>query len=188
MTDTERAETQRELVNQLVHSIARTWAGPMPVDMADRYEAIGARLAGVVHSLFVNLRGHGGIQPHRLSPKGQPAVDFFDLPWSLEHAYPIAEEKLRTLEPQAAVDFLRTVEGAANDVEGAAFRSGSTHREAINDFLLTVCTILERGYELVPLIFDTRGNFVREAGDIAPGLAEAFAPGGWAVIGGSGGE
>lgn len=174
-TDTTTPAAQRDFCDQMVYAVARTWSGTMPADMADRYESYDARLNGVVHSLFTELQGEGGLNPHRLSPNRAPDVDLLDLPWSLEHAYPVTEEQRFTLEPGVAVDLLRAIDEEANEAIGWAYVTKPPYAEVIGDFLHRVCLLFERGYRLRSVFIDEDGDVVGEGKDIAPGLSAAFA-------------
>lgn len=172
MPDTDTfAEDQRHLFRQVYHGVIDGWAGPLDRPEFERYRPIAARIDASVHSFLVQLRGDGGIDPHRIAPKANPGLDFFNIDWSLEHAYPLSGKDRQHL-PTEVVTFLERVESASAVAKLAA--ADRTHTDVLAGFYRDVFGVIEADHVLVPLEFDDQGEPDGERTDIAPGLVAGW--------------
>ncbi|WP_157239473.1 hypothetical protein [Catenuloplanes japonicus] len=162
------SDEQRELAEQLAYVIVPNWAGPLPADLL-HLDTVPARLGGVVHSLFVELQGDGGVMPHRLSPKGNPDLDLLDIDQSPRYAYPPDDTDRAKIpaDTLTLIDAIRAQEIARHDATGPL-------SEVIAGFVTAILAVIEAGYQLVPQRYDEDGVHLGEGDDIAPGLVEAF--------------
>ncbi len=164
---------QHDLVQQLVHSVARSWSGTFDRPELVRYNHLPERLDGIVHSVLVELDGDGGVQPHRLAPKSNPELDLFAGVHSLRHAYP-PNENSHTLsaEMRIFVDALWLTRNRVIGIDTAT--EPEDVRSVVGSFLIALCLMIEANYELVPQYYNDDGDFESDGLDVAPGLTAAF--------------
>lgn len=166
-------EDQQDLYEYIYHVVCGNWAGPLDRPEFEHLRPIPARIDASVHSFLVQLRGDGGIDPHRLAPKTNPDLDLFDLGWSLEHAYPLNGKGHEHL-PAEAVAFLDAVEAAAGRAKIAPDGRIRVYLDVLTGFYRDVFAVIEASYVLVPLNFNEGGNLVGARADIAPGLVAGW--------------
>lgn len=172
-TATNRAADQQDLVDQLVHGVTESWSKTFDRPELLRYNQLPNRLDGVVHSVLVQLDGDGGVQPHRLSPKGTN-VDLFAGEGSPRYAYPPTDDTDGET-PAETLAFINALWSIRNRVVDAVpTTSDAVTRFAVGSLLAELCELLEASYELVPQFFDDEGDHESESVDIAPGLTAAF--------------
>jgi len=160
--DTMDATDQQEFVEQLAH-IGEQALAPMPPGLAYK-DTVPDRLNQLVFGLLVNLEGSGGIDPHRLSPKGRPTLDLAEQPlhdlWA--GGSDGGDPRVRDLFDQAAKLVAQAQEGAESP------------REAVDRLTTGLCAMFEEHYEVVRLFCDGDGDVVEEGDDVTPGLVDAY--------------
>lgn len=165
----ERRTDQRDLALQLHVTATYSWAGNLPPDL--RHYTLKDRLDGFIHSFIVTLEGDGGSEPHRLSPKTNPALDLMDLP-DVSLRYPVQDGGDRTGLPAEAEEFVAGILEVRDLILNGEWTG---NLDPVIAFAEAVCQFIEHRYLLVPLTCDEdSGEVCREREDIAPGLAEAY--------------
>lgn len=144
---------QREFAQSLVFT-AEYWLGPMPADLP-HMDRLSERLDGLVFSLFPELEGTGNLPLCRLSPKDAPDVDLVD--YDLHDQWPNVD----AYNPHVR-EFLTAVK---KRLDSALTNAGPDvdRRKAMGDLLISLCELIEEGYELS----------LAGGPNIAPGLAAA---------------
>lgn len=150
---------QRDFVEQIVFEAVQM-TKPLPADLTHR-DTIPDRLNIVVAGILCDLEGDGGTEPYRLSPKLQPDVD-------------LTEHGMRH-------DWLNRFPGAGPKREFmlallqvyARAQGEPAIVPALGQLLHGLASLIEGGYELVPVLFDDNGMYEDDGLDIAPGLAAA---------------
>jgi hypothetical protein len=181
----DRAADQRELVEQLVHVVAPNWSKTFDQPEQLHFNDLPERLDATVHSVFTELDGDGGIQPHRLTPQSSVVSDLNLLPEldlfacedpNLASAYDHIVEGNHTEMDSEEFAFVDALWFARNETIALTPTQPEEDyaRRAVGSLLTEICGIIEAGYVLVPQFFDDEGEFEEEGEDIAPGLTAAF--------------
>lgn len=167
---------QSDVVEQLVRIVAPNWYKVFDRPDLVHYNDMTERLNATVRSVFVELDGNGGIQPHRLAPQGNPGIDLFDDNRAAFCNFPYlgtGPDALHT--DRDALALLAAVSAARERIiNGAKWDANTDPRHAVGALLTAICEIIEAGYVLVPQFYDDDGEFEEEGDDIAPGLTAAF--------------
>jgi hypothetical protein len=127
-----------------------------------------------VRSLFAELAGDGGVQPHRLSPKGHPELDLLTADGWLRHAHRDVEANGARL-PAEMSALLCSMRIDRDKWTRPVDPYGRLPWDLVGGFLCDVLQTIGGEFELVPLAFDGAG-VVHEGADITPGLTTARDP------------
>ncbi len=160
--DTTRIAHQQVFARWFARAARNAVTQPYPADMTDS-DTLRDRLDTIGFVLCVGLEGASGLDPHRLSPKGQPDIDI---------AAPGMHEAWANSTPPARGDYLATERDAfltqVRKARDAHATQPDTPGNRVNDgraLLVDICRIIEDGYTLTP---DDSPDV-----DIAPGLTGA---------------
>lgn len=157
---TYRTSYQRDFVEHIVF-LAVQMTKPLPADLAHR-DNVAGRSWYLVSSILCDLEGDGGTEQHRLSRKGEPHVDLMEA--GLRGQWLRGKER----DGGAADEFLTALLGVY-----AKAQTVPDPTQALGQLLIGLSELIENSYELVPHVVDDDGKWLREALDIAPGLAAA---------------
>ncbi len=163
---------QQQFISRMRFHTRRSALDPYPSDLAER-DTPAERLDDFVFGLFCDLVGDGGLDPHRLSPKGRPDVDVVIT--SMHSAWNNPDYFEPEDEAEREADKLFTAVRAKLG-ERLATVDQSDLLTVMTVFAGDVFQIIEDGYELVRQEFDEDGEYLpgQDGPDIAPGLVAAY--------------
>lgn len=159
---------QDEFIHRMGFDTRRSALDRYPKDLAHR-DTLDDRLDTFVFGLWNQLEGNGGLDPHRLSPKGRPDVDIvipgMHSAWNNpDHFKPEGDAD------RAAAELFTAVRAKLGEHQAKATAEKPEPLAAMTALVTDILQIIEAGYELVRQE-DVPGG---DGPDIAPGLTAAY--------------